>query len=136
MGAMLPAPSAPQTAALLRAAQATSGLELLLLFGSRARDEAHAGSDWDVGYVAAAGMDVEALRAAVVDVLGTDRVDLVDLRRASGLLRYRAARDGRPVFEARPGLGDAFVLDAVRFWCDAAPLLQRGYEDVLAELTR
>lgn len=133
---MVPVPSSPRIDALVRAARATPGLELLLLFGSRARDEAHAGSDWDFGYLAAADTDPEPLRAGLVETLHTDRLDLVDLRRASGLLRYRAARDGQVVFEARPGLDDAFRLEAVRFWCDAAPVLQRGYEDVLAELTR
>lgn len=122
--------------ALTRGAQETAGLDLLLLFGSRAREAPHAGSDWDLGYLAADGVDPLALRARCVEALGTDRVDLVDLRRASGLLRYRAARDGRLVFEARAGLDDEFRLEAVRFWCDAAPVLQRGYEEVLAELTR
>ena len=82
------------------------------------------------------GWNPSALLARCVEVLGTDRVDLVDLRRANGLLRYRAARDGQLVFEVRPGLADAFRLEAALFWCDAAPVLQRGYEHVLAELTR
>jgi hypothetical protein len=76
------------------------------------------------------------LLAHAMEILGTDRVDLVDLRRASGLLRYRAARDGQLLFEAKPGLDDAFRLEATRFWCEVAPLLQRGYDDVLAGLSR
>lgn len=122
--------------ALARVAQDTPGLDVLLLFGSRARDASHSRSDWDLGYLATAHLDPAALRARVVDVLGTDRIDLVALERASGLLRYRAARDGQLLFEARSGLADQFRFEAVRFWCDAAPVLQRGYEDVLAELTR
>ena len=120
---------------LARTAQDTPGLELLLLFGSRARAESHSRSDWDLGYLAASDVDPAALRARFVEILGTDRIDLVDLQRASGLLRYRAARDGQLVFEARRDRGDRFRLEAVRFWCDAAPVLQRGYEDVLADLT-
>lgn len=122
--------------ALARVGRETPGLRLLLLFGSRTRGAAHDQSDWDLGYLAAAHMDPVTLRARVAEVLGTDRLDLVDLERASGLLRYRTARDGQLVFEARPDLADEFRLDAARFWCDAAPVLQRGYEDVLAELTR
>ena len=122
--------------ALAQVAQATPGVELLLLFGSRARDASHSQSDWDLGYLAAAHLDPAALRARVVDALGTDRIDLVDLARASGLLRYRAARDGQLLFEGRSGLAEQFRFDAVRFWCEAAPVLQRGYEDVLAKLTR
>lgn len=121
---------------LARMAQDMPGLELLLLFGSRARAESHSRSDWDLGYLAGVDTDPAVLRGRLVENLGTDRVDLVDLGRAGGLLRYRAARDGQLVFEARPGVGDRFRLEAALFWCDAAPVLQRGYEDVLAELTR
>lgn len=118
---------------LTRTAQDTPGLELLLLFGSRAREDSHSRSDWDLGYLAVGDTDPATLRARLVESLGTDRVDLADLKRAGGVLRYRAARDGRLVFEARPGVGDRFRLEAARFWCDAAPVLQRGYEDVLAD---
>jgi hypothetical protein len=67
-------------------------------------------------------------------VLGSDRVDLVDLARASGLLRFRVARDGDVLHESRIGLADRFRLDAATFWCDAAPVLRAGYESVLADL--
>jgi predicted nucleotidyltransferase len=107
-----------------------------MLFGSRARAEAHAESDWDFGYLATEGFDPAALVSAIVEHVGTDRVDVVDLRRASGLLRYRAARDGQVLFEARPGLAERFCFDAAQFWCDAAPVLQRGYDEVLAGLKR
>jgi predicted nucleotidyltransferase len=111
-------------------------LRVLLLFGSRARNAPHRGSDWDLGYLATPELDPEALRARLVDALGTDRIDLLDLERASGLLRYRAARDGRLVFESHHDAGDRFRLEAARFWCDAMPLLRRGYEEVLAGPTR
>lgn len=121
---------------LARAAQGAPGLELLLLYGSRARGDAHAGSDWDFGYLADPPFDVAGLLAALVERLGSDRIDLVDLSRAGGLLRFRAARDGDTIFERRPGLGDEFRLAAAAFWCDAAPVLERGYAQVLAELDR
>ncbi len=105
-----------------------------MLFGSRARGDAHVGSDWDFGYLAVSDIDVATLLAAIVTTVRSDRVDLVDLARGSGLLRYRAARDGVIVYEARPRLCEAFRLDALDFWCDAGPLLQRGYAAVLAEL--
>jgi predicted nucleotidyltransferase len=120
--------------ALARLAQATPMLELLMLFGSRARTDVHLQSDWDLAYLAGTGINLAALLGAVIEVVGSDRVDLVDLRRASGLLRYRAARDGQVVYEAHPRLAERFRLEATQFWCDAAPVLQRGYDDVLAEL--
>ena len=116
--------------------RATSGLGLLLAFGSRARRDAVSHSDWDFGYLADEGLDVAKLLGALVSIVGTDRVDLVDLQRANGLPRFRAARDGRTVFEASPGLADRFRMEAATFWCDAPPILLRGYDNVLAELSR
>ena len=105
-----------------------------MLFGSRARGDAHARSDWDFGYLGDGTLDVPALLAALVETVGHDRVDLVDLARASGLLRYRAARDGQLLYESQPRVMESFCLDAADFWCDAEPVLRRGYEDVLPEL--
>jgi len=107
---------------------------LLVLFGSRARDDARSASDWDLGYLARPDFDPDEFRLALVAALGTERIDLVDLGRAGALLRYRAARDGRPLFSAEPGAFERFSIEAVTFWCDIAPVLEAGYADVLAEL--
>lgn len=112
------------------------GLELLVLFGSRARGDARAASDWDFGYLATPTADIAGLLAALVEIAGTDRVDLVDLDRASGVLRFRAARDGWVVYEHTPGRGNAFRLDAAHFWCDMSPVFAPGHADVLARLDR
>lgn len=116
------------------AAARRPGLQLLVLFGSRARGDHAGGADWDIGYLGDEGFDADALLADLVAGLGTERVDLVDLRRASGLLRYRAARDGRAVFSATGDAFERFWFEAVTFWCDAGPVLQSGYAEVLAEL--
>ena len=131
---MTPPVLPPALTELARVAGATPGLDLLLLFGSRARGDAQSGSDWDFGYLAAPEFDLPALLAAVVETVGSDRVDLVDLARAGGLLRYRAARDGQVIVEAHPRLAEQFCLEAAQFWCDAAPVIERGYDDVLADL--
>jgi hypothetical protein len=123
-------------AALARLAEATPGLEVLLLFGSRGRGEAHASSDWDFGYIASADFDASTLLAAIVETIGSDRVDLVNLSHGSALLRQRAARDGQVLFEARPRLAEQFRLDALQFWCEVGPLLRQEYEAVLAGLPR
>jgi predicted nucleotidyltransferase len=110
------------------------GLDLLVLFGSRARGDVHARSDWDLGYLASAEFDPDALLASLVTATGSDKVDLVDLTRAGGLLRYRAARDGQVVFERAPQIFARFWLEVVDFWCDASPMIRRGYDRVLGEL--
>lgn len=121
--------------ARLRAAAALfDGLDVLVLFGSRARGDARDASDWDFGYLGAATLDVEGLLATLVTVLETDHVDLVNLGRAGGQLRYRAASDGRPVVESTPGAFARFRLEAVTFWCDAETVITRGYDRVLEAL--
>ena len=124
----------PVLDAVVSAARATVGLDLLILFGSRARGNPRPGADWDFGYLADVAADVPGLLAAVVEALGDDQVDLVDLRRAGGLLRYRAARDGVLLHESEAEAFDRFRLEAVRFWCDNAPTFERGYEEILESL--
>jgi predicted nucleotidyltransferase len=121
-------------AAPLDAIDARPGLLLLVLFGSRARGDAQAESDWDLGYLAEAGFDPDALLLDLVTRLGTDRVDLVDLRRAGGQLRFRAAAEGQVLYEDAPARFEKFWLEAVHFWCDAGPLIRDGYAQTLARL--
>jgi predicted nucleotidyltransferase len=109
-------------------------LRLLVLFGSQARGEARPGSDWDLGYLAGAGFDPDALLLDLVTRLGTDRVDLVDLARAGAQLRFRAAAEGRVLHESQAGCFEKLWLEAVHFWCDAGPLIRDGYAHVLARL--
>lgn len=111
-------------------------LDLLVLHGSRARAEAHPRSDWDFAYSARGPFDDLELRALLADRLRTDGIDVVDLGRAGGLLRYRAARDGKIVFERRTGEFERFTLRALRFWLDAAPAIRAGYANVLESVDR
>lgn len=109
-------------------------LSLLVLFGSRARGDTWRDSDWDFAYLADGPIDRLALMAALAEVVATDRVDLVDLRHAGGLVRFRVARDGLLVHEAEPGAFDRFRFSAARFWFDAEPVLMRGYDEILENL--
>jgi len=109
------------------------GLRLLVLHGSRARGTARPESDWDLAYLADDGFDPDAFLADLVLALRTDRIDLSSLSGGGGLFRYRVARDGAVLFEAESGAFDRFWMQAVGFWCDAEPVLRRGYEGILAE---
>jgi predicted nucleotidyltransferase len=66
------------------AASRHPALELLLIFGSRARGDARGTSDWDFGYLSRSGLDFEQLLADLVTATRSDQVDLVDLDRAGG----------------------------------------------------
>lgn len=113
---------------------AAAVLRRAVLHGSRARGDASERSDWDVGVLADDPPDLPALSALLTEILGTDDVDVVDLRRTSALLRYRAARDGIALLERPSGEFLRFLLEAVQFWCDAEVVIRRAHDDVLAAL--
>jgi hypothetical protein len=125
-------PTNTELAPLRALAAHAEGLEVLFLYGSRSRGDAHAHSDWDFGYVASSAFDVDGLLTRLVLAVGTDRVDLADLSRASGLLRYRVARDGTVLFERTAGTADRFRIEAIQFWCDAGSLIELEYDAILA----
>lgn len=131
---MVPVVEPEARQSLARTAASAPGLGLLVLHGSRGRGDAHAGSDWDFAYEADADFDPDGLLASLADLLKVDRIDLVDLDRAGALLRHRVARDGLVLFERSPGLFERFWLDAVRNWCELAPVLEPLYERVLEDL--
>lgn len=120
---------------LAAVASAFPGLDALILYGSRARADASPRSDWDLGYLACGDLDTADLHARIVEALGDDRVDLVDLGRASGQLRYRAAADGRALFERTAGTVERFRLAAIAYWLDMAPIIRAEYEARLARLS-
>ncbi|MCC6128079.1 MAG: hypothetical protein IT584_02635 [Chlamydiae bacterium] len=110
------------------------GLYFLLLFGSQAQAQARPESDWDFGYLADRGFDSMPLYTDLVLILESNQVDLVDLNRANGLLRYRAVKDGLLLFEAQKGEYEKFWLEVLNFWCDVSPQLQREYTFLLEGL--
>lgn len=117
-----------------RLAARATGLDLLVLHGSRARGDVHLLSDWDFAFEADEAFDPDAFLADLVLVLRADRVDLVDLGRVGALLRHRVARDGVCLFERVPRAFERFQLDAATTWCDLAPILEAEYERVLERL--
>jgi predicted nucleotidyltransferase len=110
------------------------GLRLLVLFGSRARGEAGPLSDWDFGFIGEPSLDTPSLLAELAEAVDSDDVDLVDLTRANGQLRFRAAADGRVIYESEPEVFRRFWFETVSFWCDMGPILREGYDAVLKRL--
>src|SRR4051812_12303401 len=126
----MPAPDLRQVTDLARE---SPGLELLVLFGSRARGDSHSRSDWDFGYLATREFDPADFLARLVLLLRIDRIDLVDLNRTNGILRFRVAAEGQTLFESRPGTFDDFWLEVVPFWWDMGPIIREAYEDIPRE---
>lgn len=101
-------------------------LKMLVLFGSRARGDTHANSDWDF----AALYDEEARKAYIKDDgwawfevpqllgqlfgLNSDKIDVVELNNRSILIDHFVALDGRLLYEQEPGIFEKFRLGALK----------------------
>jgi predicted nucleotidyltransferase len=117
-------------------AAAHPGLHLLVLHGSRARGDAHGLSDWDFAASGTPDLDLAGLAAALGTAVRHDEVDLVDLGRASGLLRARVAGEGVPIYERARGAFVTFATEATLFWLDIEPLVRVEHEALLGRLAR
>jgi predicted nucleotidyltransferase len=127
------APGVPSDARLREAARDVAGpfgLRLVVLFGSAARQD-RAPSDLDLGVLGSAAIDAVALTNALTRALGTQAVDVTDLRRADPVLLALVAREGVPLFEREPGAFAAFASLAARRFADT-----RKFRDAQAEALR
>lgn len=90
-------------------------LQLLVLFGSRARGDHDDQSDWDFAILYDCDTWKRSNREHIHNFLAIytalseifeipeDRIDLVDLDRASGLIAHYIARDGQLLYERHAG---------------------------------
>lgn len=102
--------------------KAVPDLQLVVLFGSVAKGRAGARSDLDLAVQCDGPADVDTLYLAIAPRLGTDRLDLVDLRRVGPLLSFQVARTGQLLFERNPGTFRQFQSLASRRYCDTEKL--------------
>jgi uncharacterized protein len=104
------------------------GLKLVLLFGSAAAGTAHKKSDIDLGFLFEKPVDLLALTNRVIRLLHTDRVDVVDLKRAVPLLSFSVAKKGRLLYESSSGAYNEFCSLAFRRYVDSKKLRDRRAE--------
>lgn len=97
-------------------------LQFFVLFGSAVTGRARSRSDIDLGAQCDGPADLDALYLAIAPRLGTDRLDLIDLRRAGPLLAFEVARKGRLLFERESGAFRQFQSLASRRYCDTEKL--------------
>jgi predicted nucleotidyltransferase len=111
-------------------------LQLLVLFGSAARDRARSESDVDLAVQCDGPADLDGLYLAMAPRLGTDRLDLIDIRRAGPLLQMAVARTGCLLFEREPGAFREFQSLASRRYCDTDKLRRARRRAIHAFLER
>jgi predicted nucleotidyltransferase len=112
------------------------GLRLVMLFGSAVTGASHKRSDIDLGFLFDDPVDILDLTNRVVNLLHTDNVDVVDLRRTSPLLMAASAKQGKLLYERSPGLFHEFCSLAMRRFVDTKKLRDvqgKGIERFLQE---
>lgn len=108
-----------------------AGLDLVVLFGSAATGARAVPEDLDIAVRAATGVvDLMALTNRLIERVGTQHIDLVDLRRADPVLLAAVARDGVPLFEQEPATFARFVSLAVRRFADTKKFRDAAREDI------
>ena len=110
------------------------GVRVLTVFGSTLDSDEPAPVDLDIGVLFEPGAthDVGGLFDDLAEVLGTERLDLLDAERATETARVRAIADGDPLYESEPtayataaAAADALFLETARLRREALASLGR-----------
>ena len=97
-------------------------LQIVLVFGSVASGKTHPHSDIDLGFLYKDTVDPVRLTSSVMRYLQIGNVDVVDLRRASPLLKYAAVKNGTILYEKEHGMFAQFYSLALRMYMDSKKL--------------
>jgi predicted nucleotidyltransferase len=108
------------------------GLDLIVLFGSHAKDRARPGSDLDVAVRAIRRpwgdwnweFEVANALSGVIRVSGSE-IDVSFLNGASPLLMFEVARSGQVLYEKEWGVFSEFKSYAARVYYDNEPRFKR-----------
>lgn len=105
---------------------------LAYLFGSLAEKES--GEDVDLAVLPAKDNFAD-LRSKLCEVLGTERLDLVNLKTASPLLRFEVIKSGRLIYKRDDEVENAFEMATMREYKDTA-YMRRRQTRILEERTK
>jgi predicted nucleotidyltransferase len=96
------------------------GLSLLVLFGSHVKGRVHPNSDVDIAVLPEKRRrpNLLSLYVDLVPALGSDRLDIVDLRRAPPLLAWNVAREGVLLYAADAWEWTTYRIQAMKNWDD------------------
>ncbi len=110
-------------------AEQLPNLQMLILFGSRARGEHRPDSDWDLAishdetnrqtHIKEISNDYLTSLSILSELfeINRDLIDLIELDRCSPLMKYQVARDGKLIYEKNTG---DFLKFRVRAWKEYA----------------
>ena len=100
-------------------------LSLVLLFGSRTTGKTHARSDFDVAYLSEKPpdlMDEARMLCDLMPIFRSDKIDLVNLKKAPPLLMKRVFDSHQVLFCADKAQYFGYQMYALRRYIEAKPL--------------
>ena len=98
------------------------GLQLVFLFGSAVSGKVHKKSDIDLAFLFDTPCNILTLTNKVIKFLHTDNVDIVDLKRASPLMKFSVVRNGILIYEREQSVFNEFYSLAFRMYVDTKKL--------------
>lgn len=108
-------------------------LELLVLLGSYGTGYFKSGqSDIDLAYLSRKKLQVDEQLELIrdfCDFFAYNKLDLINLRHASGLLKFEVADKGRSLFQAEQGFFERYRLYCIRYYYDTVKFreLKKNY---------
>src|SRR3989338_7556168 len=103
------------------------GLRLVLLFGSQVRRQTHKESDIDVAYLSKKSLDFDQecyLNYEFTNIFQHDRVDTVDIKKASPLLMYAVFDHPRILFQIDSNIFSQYRAYAFKKYVEAKPIFE------------
>ncbi len=103
------------------------GLRLVLLFGSQATGQTHKESDIDVAYLPEKSLDFNQecyLNYEFTNIFRQDRVDTVDIKKASPLLMYAVFDHPQILFQADDKIFSIYQAYAFKKYIEAKPIFE------------
>ena len=109
------------------------GLELVLLFGSRADGSHREKSDFDIAYLSRPNLDLTKESELIVDLmplLKSNHIDLVNLKTAPPLLYYAIFKNSKVLYEKQPLLFVSLRVYAFKKYIEAKPLYEERFRRI------
>lgn len=105
-------------------------VKLAYLFGSHSHGKATEFSDVDIAvlFEEVSDKEMEKLRTELMELLGEEAIDLIDLEKASPRLKYHIVKEGRILI----GEGDStkFEVKTMQEYFDFKPLEERYFDEM------
>lgn len=103
------------------------GVLLAYLFGSLSgtgKKAQRTPGDVDLAVLTRSG-PAHVLKEALQEILDTDRLDLVDLRRASPVLRFEILSSGKPIYVSDENIRNRYEMETIQLYRDTEPMRRR-----------